>query len=69
MKFPLESLYISYLIFNMASDLEITSFGSLSFAPSNVNVFMGVSGISPFTPPTNKTKTTFIGLAAPTQNQ
>ena len=24
-KYPLESLYISYLIFNMASELEITS--------------------------------------------
>jgi hypothetical protein len=46
-KAPLETLYLSYLIFNMDSDLEITSFSSLSYAPSNVNVFVGVSGISP----------------------
>ncbi len=54
----------------MASpDLEITSFINLSFAPSNVNVFMGVSGITPFAPPTNKSKTPVTGLASSVQKQ
>lgn len=46
-KTPIETLYLSYLIFDMESDLEITSFSSLSYAPSSVNVFVGVSGMAP----------------------
>ena len=47
-KFPIETLYISYFIFNIASDLEVTSLSGLSYIPTNVNAFIGVSGINPF---------------------
>jgi hypothetical protein len=47
-KFPIETLYISYFIFNIASDLEVTSLSGLSYLPTNVNAFIGVSDINPF---------------------
>jgi hypothetical protein len=72
LKFPLESLYISYLIFNMGSDLEITSLTNLTYAPTNVNVFIGMSGISPFnivTARNSSTTTPIIGLGSSYETQ
>ena len=74
-KYPLESLYISYLIFNMESDLEITSFSNLTFTPTNVNVFIGVSGVSPGAVTANATanstgsKTPLYGLSSSFETQ
>lgn len=74
MKTPIESLYLSYLIFNMESDLEITSFANFSYTPTNINVFIGVSGISPdfrFASSTQTTNTTkpLLGLGESIQTK
>lgn len=45
-KYPLEFLSISYLIFDMSSDLFITSLFNLTFVPSGINSFLGVSSVS-----------------------
>jgi hypothetical protein len=57
----------------MESDLEITSFSNLSYTPTNINVFIGVSGISPNfnfinSLQDNKTKP-LLGLGSSMQNQ
>lgn len=68
-KYPLESLYISYLIFNMQSDLEITSFSNLTFTPTYVNVFIGVSGVTPVIVNTTTSKSPIYGLGSSFETQ
>lgn len=60
----------------MESDLEITSFSNLTFTPTNVNVFIGVSGVSPVsisltanTTNSNSSKAPVYGLSSSFDNQ
>jgi hypothetical protein len=44
--YPLESLSLSYLIFSMDSELEITSLYNITYVPPNVNTYLGISAVA-----------------------
>lgn len=42
---PIEFLYLSYIIVTMNSDFQITNMHDLSYIPSEVNVFIGMTAV------------------------
>lgn len=42
---PIEFLYLSYVIVTMNSDFQITNMYDLSYIPSDVNIFVGMTAV------------------------
>jgi hypothetical protein len=50
-QFPVEYLLISYLVVAMNSDYQITNILDLDYIPSDLNVFVGMTGVRTVTTP------------------
>lgn len=68
MESPIEVLYLSYMVFTMNSELQISSLVDLSSIPSNINIFVGVSSIVPAPIPVLKKNSTTPTAATPAKN-